>query len=73
MMNEISSKMWGIFDETGIFLSLCRHGFTMLVVDMVRSGELYVLASCLSWNLTDCIQGKIPFGDCPGTAQNLWR
>ena len=48
MMTEISSKMWGIFDETGIFLSLCRHGFTMLVVDMVRSGELYVVASSLS-------------------------
>jgi hypothetical protein len=40
MVNEATAKMWGIFDETGIFLALCRHGFMMLVVDMVRSGEL---------------------------------
>jgi hypothetical protein len=40
MINDVTSKMWGIFDETGIFLSLCRHGFVMMVTDMVRSGEL---------------------------------
>jgi len=34
--------MWGIFDETGIFLSLCRHGFTLVITDMIQSGELYV-------------------------------
>ncbi|KAF8335246.1 hypothetical protein F5887DRAFT_892019 [Amanita rubescens] len=32
--------MWGIFDETGVFVALCRHGFVMLVADMVRSGEM---------------------------------
>ncbi|KAJ7869745.1 hypothetical protein B0H14DRAFT_3083932 [Mycena olivaceomarginata] len=26
MINNVTSKMWGIFDETGIFLVLCRHG-----------------------------------------------
>ncbi|KAJ7794688.1 hypothetical protein B0H14DRAFT_3093737 [Mycena olivaceomarginata] len=31
---------WGIFDETGIFLALCRQGFALVVADMVRSGEL---------------------------------
>lgn len=40
-MNEAATaKMWGVFDETGIFLSLCRHGFVLLMTDMVRSGEL---------------------------------
>jgi hypothetical protein len=43
MINEITAKMWGIFDETGIFLALCRHGFVLVVADMVRSGELYVM------------------------------
>jgi Kyakuja-Dileera-Zisupton transposase len=43
MINEITARMWGIFDETGIFLALCRHGFILVVADMVRSGELYVL------------------------------
>ncbi|KAL6300787.1 hypothetical protein BKA93DRAFT_819255 [Sparassis latifolia] len=33
-------RMWGIFDETGIFASACPHGFILWVMDMVRSGEL---------------------------------
>ena len=40
MKSELTSKMWGIFDETGLFLSLCRHGFVLLLADMVHSGEL---------------------------------
>jgi hypothetical protein len=43
MINEVTAKMWGIFEETGIFIALCRHGFAMLIVDMIRSGELYVV------------------------------
>jgi hypothetical protein len=37
--------MWGIFDETGIFLALCRHGFSLVIADMVWSGELQVFLS----------------------------
>jgi hypothetical protein len=40
MKAELTAKMWGIFDETGLFLALCRHGFVLLLADMVRSGEL---------------------------------
>ncbi|KAJ7236144.1 hypothetical protein C8J57DRAFT_1530245 [Mycena rebaudengoi] len=40
MVNDVTSKTWGIFDETGIFLALCRHGFVLVVADMIRSGEL---------------------------------
>lgn len=40
MKTEITKKMWGIFDETGIFLALCRHGFSLVIADMVQSGEL---------------------------------
>ncbi|KAF7374056.1 hypothetical protein MSAN_00286500 [Mycena sanguinolenta] len=40
MIDDVTSRMWGIFDETGIFLALCRHGFVLVVADMVRSGEL---------------------------------
>ncbi|KAJ7430044.1 hypothetical protein B0H11DRAFT_2180943 [Mycena galericulata] len=40
MSEELTSKMWSIFDETSVFLALCRHGFVLLVADMVRSGEL---------------------------------
>lgn len=35
-------KMWGVFDETGIFASACPHGFVLWLADMVQSGELYV-------------------------------
>ena len=43
MNDDKTAWMWGIFDETGIFMALCRHGFVMLVVDMVRSREMWVL------------------------------
>jgi hypothetical protein len=39
MNTELTKRAWGIFDETGIFLSLCRHGFVLAIADMVRSGE----------------------------------
>ncbi|CAE6533540.1 unnamed protein product, partial [Rhizoctonia solani] len=36
-----------VFDETGIFVASCRHGFVLLVEDMRQSGELskYPLAA----------------------------
>ncbi|OJT11359.1 hypothetical protein TRAPUB_12122 [Trametes pubescens] len=37
---EEKKRAWGIFDETGIFASTCRHGLILWLVDMVRSGEL---------------------------------
>lgn len=40
MMDAVTKRMWGVFDETGLFLSLCRHGFSLIMADMVQSGEL---------------------------------
>ncbi|KAJ7037289.1 hypothetical protein C8F04DRAFT_952905 [Mycena alexandri] len=40
MKESVTGKAWAMYEETGIFLSLCRHGFVLLVADMVRSGEL---------------------------------
>ncbi|EIW78051.1 hypothetical protein CONPUDRAFT_61867, partial [Coniophora puteana RWD-64-598 SS2] len=40
MRDDNTKRMWGIFEETGLFASLCRHGFSLVVADMVRSGEL---------------------------------
>lgn len=37
---ENLKKMWGIFWETGIFATACRHGFVLFIADMVESGEL---------------------------------
>ncbi|KAG1905546.1 uncharacterized protein F5891DRAFT_976459 [Suillus fuscotomentosus] len=39
MRDEKMRKMWGVFDESGIFMSACRHGFSLLIADMVQSGE----------------------------------
>ena len=40
MKTELTARMWGIFHETGLFLALCRHGFVLMLLDMIRSGEL---------------------------------
>ncbi|KAG1871441.1 hypothetical protein F4604DRAFT_1583258 [Suillus subluteus] len=38
--SDEKKRMWNIFDETGIFVCACRHGFILWYADMVRSGEL---------------------------------
>jgi hypothetical protein len=42
MINELMARMWGIFDEMGIFLALCWHGLVLVLADMVQSGELCI-------------------------------
>lgn len=55
MINEVAARMWGIFDETGVFLALCRHGFVLVIADMVRSGELYVFFVTFFGKQRSCI------------------
>ena len=31
--------MWSVFDEMGIFMAVCCHGFLLVITDMVWSGE----------------------------------
>ena len=40
--SDSKKRMWGVFAETGLFASACRHGFFLWVADMIRSGEQYV-------------------------------
>ncbi|KIJ57766.1 hypothetical protein HYDPIDRAFT_34807 [Hydnomerulius pinastri MD-312] len=40
MDDQKTKKTWGVYDETGIFLAVCRHGMSLLIADMVQSGEL---------------------------------
>ncbi|KAJ7028886.1 hypothetical protein C8F04DRAFT_1212051 [Mycena alexandri] len=40
MREDTTARAYGMYDETGIFPALCRHGFVLVVVDMVKSGEL---------------------------------
>ncbi|KIK16156.1 hypothetical protein PISMIDRAFT_113928, partial [Pisolithus microcarpus 441] len=46
MKDSVMQKMWNVFDETGAFIAVCRHGFCLVIADMVQSGEQskYVLA-----------------------------
>ncbi|KAJ3720933.1 hypothetical protein C8R42DRAFT_582146 [Lentinula raphanica] len=37
---ESNKRMWGGFQESGIFASACRHGFILWICDMICSGEL---------------------------------
>ena len=63
MRTAITARMWGIFEETGLFLALCRHGFVLMLADMIRSGELYVFYSCvIMWlvKLTIINRSKYP-------------
>ncbi len=39
ILDERTFKMWGVFEETGFFLSLCHHGSILIGADMVKSGE----------------------------------
>jgi hypothetical protein len=40
MKDDVTGKAWAHYKQTGVFLSLCRHGFVLLITDMVDSGEL---------------------------------
>ncbi|KAJ6595266.1 hypothetical protein DFH09DRAFT_1244552 [Mycena vulgaris] len=62
MSEEITARMWGIFDETGMFLSLCRHGFVLLVADMVKSGELAKCGLAISNALMDAFGADLGSG-----------
>ncbi|TFK38315.1 hypothetical protein BDQ12DRAFT_698856 [Crucibulum laeve] len=39
MVNDLTVKMWGIFDETGMFLTLCHHGFLLVIADIDIGGS----------------------------------
>ncbi|KAF8212965.1 hypothetical protein K438DRAFT_1566472 [Mycena galopus ATCC 62051] len=62
MVNDVTSKMWGIFDETGVFLALCRHGFVLVIADMIRSGELAKYPLAVVQELLDVFSMKIGAG-----------
>ena len=39
MKDQHTARMWSVFDERGIFMVVCRHGFSLVIADMVRSSE----------------------------------
>ncbi|KAJ7707057.1 hypothetical protein B0H14DRAFT_3643874 [Mycena olivaceomarginata] len=61
MKEDVTARAYGMYDETGIFPALCRHGFMLVIVDIVKSGELakYGLAVI---NHLICVLGEIAVG-----------
>jgi hypothetical protein len=59
---ESRKKMFAIFKKSGIFITVCRHGFLLTICDMVRSGELLAKVSliCTGLLLTSCTSMKYP-------------
>jgi hypothetical protein len=39
MKDEKTRRMWGVFDKYRIFMAICRHGFSLVIADMVQSGK----------------------------------
>ncbi|KAE9407449.1 hypothetical protein BT96DRAFT_954511 [Gymnopus androsaceus JB14] len=62
LSEELTAKMWGVFEETGIFVCLCRHSFVLLIVDMVESGELAKYPLAILNRLLDVIGEDIGIG-----------
>jgi hypothetical protein len=49
-----------VFEQTGIFLSACRHGIIQTLTEMRRSGELYVVYFNLCYGIFIASRAKYP-------------
>ncbi|KAJ7705953.1 hypothetical protein B0H16DRAFT_1746965 [Mycena metata] len=61
MKEDATARAYGMYDETGIFPALCRHGFVLVIVDMVKSGELAKYGFAITAHLIG-ILGKLGLG-----------
>lgn len=52
--SDSKKRMWGVFAETGLFASACRHGLILWIADMIRSGDQWVQIFNSNMDLTDC-------------------
>ncbi|KAF8981797.1 hypothetical protein BDQ17DRAFT_1262684 [Cyathus striatus] len=62
MSSQSTARMWGVFDETGIFISLCQHGYILNIVDMVGSGELSKYPLAIVESLLDAFGANLGGG-----------
>ncbi|KAJ7937722.1 hypothetical protein B0H13DRAFT_2226461 [Mycena leptocephala] len=61
MKENVTARARGMYDETGIFPVLCRHGFVLVVVDMIKSGELAKYGFAVTAHLLEVL-GRIANG-----------
>ncbi|KAI5985372.1 hypothetical protein EDD15DRAFT_2390180 [Pisolithus albus] len=62
MKDSVTQKMWNIFDETGAFVAVCRHGFCLVIADMVQSGEQSKYALAVTSKLLDAFGSDLGGG-----------
>ncbi|KAI6013624.1 hypothetical protein BKA83DRAFT_4473946 [Pisolithus microcarpus] len=53
MKDSATEKMWSVFNESGVFIAVCQHGFCLLIADMVQSGEQSKYALVVTSKLLD--------------------
>ncbi|KAJ7853837.1 hypothetical protein B0H14DRAFT_3653218 [Mycena olivaceomarginata] len=61
MKEDVTSRAYGMYDETGFFPALYRHGFVLKVVDMVKSGELSKYPLAITAHLLNVL-GEVAIG-----------
>ncbi|CAK5263328.1 unnamed protein product [Mycena citricolor] len=61
MKDDVTARAYGLYDETGVVLSLCRHGFVLSMCDMIRSGELAKYGFAITAHLINAL-GEICLG-----------
>ncbi|KAI6139517.1 hypothetical protein BKA82DRAFT_4364644 [Pisolithus tinctorius] len=62
MKDSATQKMWSVFDETGVFIAVCWHGFCLLIADMVQSGEQSKYALAVTSKLLDAFGSDLSSG-----------
>ncbi|KAF8578460.1 hypothetical protein K439DRAFT_1638825 [Ramaria rubella] len=65
---EERKKMWEMFDETGVFIAVCRHGFLLIMCDMVKSGKLAKYGLAITDKILEALGDNIGEGDDIGCA-----
>ncbi|KAI5991914.1 hypothetical protein EDD15DRAFT_2388404 [Pisolithus albus] len=62
MKDSATQKMWNVFDESGVFIAVCRHAFCLLIADMVQSGEQSKYALAVTSKLLDAFGSDLGGG-----------
>ncbi|KIK13838.1 hypothetical protein PISMIDRAFT_17711 [Pisolithus microcarpus 441] len=62
MKDSVMQKMWNVFDETGAFIAVCRHGFCLVIADMVQSSEQSKYALTVTSKLLDAFGSDLGSG-----------
>ncbi|KAI6137148.1 hypothetical protein F5141DRAFT_1185925 [Pisolithus sp. B1] len=62
MKDSTTQKMWNVFDESGVFITVCQHGFCLLIADMVQSSEQSKYALTVTSKLLDAFGSDLRGG-----------